>query len=93
MTNLYILPAVYLIVINIVTLAAFGIDKHAAIKHKSRIREATLLGLASIGGSLGALIGMYGFDHKVRKASFYIGVPLIIILQIILLYVLKYAIK
>ncbi len=93
MTNIFIFLSAYLIVINIVTLAAFGIDKHAAIKHKSRIREATLLVLASIGGSLGALIGMYGFGHKVRKASFYIGVPLIIILQIILLYILKYAIK
>ena len=77
----------YLIIINIITLAAFGIDKFAAIKHRRRIREIILLGLAVLGGSVGALMGMYIFNHKVRKAYFRVGIPLIIIIQIVMLFI------
>ncbi|MBR2547062.1 MAG: DUF1294 domain-containing protein [Eubacterium sp.] len=79
----------YLIIINIITLAAFGIDKLAAIKHRRRIREAILLGLVVIGGSVGALIGMYIFNHKVHKAFFRVGIPLMLIIQIVVLYTLE----
>ena len=82
------LLAVYLIVINIITLVAFGIDKIAAIEHDTRIRIVTLLGLAFIGGSIGALIGMYAFNHKTKKDYFTVGVPLIIIMQIVILFFL-----
>ena len=78
----------YLIIINIISLAAFGMDKLAAIKHRRRIREVILLGLAVLGGSVGALIGMYIFNHKVHKASFRVGIPLIIIIQIIILFII-----
>lgn len=80
------LLAVYLIAINIITFAAYGLDKRAAINHKPRVRESTLLGLAIIGGSIGALIGMHVFNHKVRKAYFAIGIPLILIVQLIALF-------
>ena len=80
------LLAIYLIIINIITIAAYGLDKRAAIDHKFRIRESTLLGLAVIGGSVGALIGMHAFNHKVRKAYFAIGVPVILVIQIIALF-------
>lgn len=73
--------AVYLIVINIITFAAFAIDKAKAVKHKFRIKEATLLGLSFIGGSVGGLIGMYSFHHKTKKPVFAVGIPLMIILQ------------
>ena len=75
--------AVYLIIINVITLIAFGIDKIAAIEHRSRIRIVTLLFLAFAGGSVGALIGMYAFRHKTKKDYFSVGVPLIIIMQIV----------
>ena len=71
----------YLVIINIVTLIAFAIDKIAAIEHRSRIRIVTLLGLALIGGSSGALIAMYVFRHKTKKDYFTVGVPLIILMQ------------
>ena len=71
----------YLFMINAAAFAAFAIDKHAAIKHKTRIREATLFGLALAGGSIGALGGMYAFRHKTKKKAFIIGIPLILLFQ------------
>ena len=63
-----------------------AVDKIAAIEHSSRIRIVTLLGLAFIGGSIGALLGMYVLRHKTRKDYFKIGIPLIIVMQIIALF-------
>ena len=51
----------YLIAINVITLITFAIDKINAIESKSHIRIVTLLGLAFIGGSIGAIIAMYTF--------------------------------
>ena len=54
----------YLIVINIVTFLVYGIDKWKAKQGSWRISEATLLILAVIGGSIGALLGMRVWHHK-----------------------------
>lgn len=72
----------YLIGINVVTFLLYGNDKSRARRHAWRIPEKTLLGAAVIGGSVGALLGMSIFHHKTRKPAFYIGVPLILIIQI-----------
>lgn len=72
----------YLIGINVVTFLLYGNDKSRARRHAWRIPEKTLLGAAIIGGSVGALLGMSVFHHKTRKPAFYIGVPLILIVQI-----------
>ena len=77
---------VYLATINFITFAAFALDKIAAIEHRSRIRIVTLLGLAFIGGSLGALLGMYLLRHKTKKDYFTVGVPLIIIMQVVVIF-------
>ena len=71
----------YLFVINMITFAAFGLDKRKAKKRKFRIRESVLLGLALIGGSLGAMAGMFLFHHKTRKPAFRIGIPVLFLLQ------------
>lgn len=71
----------YLFVINVITFAAFGLDKRKAKKRRFRIRESTLFGLALIGGSLGAMAGMFLFHHKTRKPAFRIGVPVLFLLQ------------
>jgi uncharacterized membrane protein YsdA (DUF1294 family) len=73
----------YLIAINIVTLMAYIIDKIKAKRHAWRIPEATLLGLAIIGGSIGALIGIFIIRHKSRHIKFKFGVPIILVLQIV----------
>lgn len=71
----------YLLLINLVTMTMFGIDKWKAKHNKWRIPEATLLTVSVIGGSIGAFCGMKMFHHKTLHKKFYIGVPLILILQ------------
>ncbi|MDD3220796.1 MAG: DUF1294 domain-containing protein [Clostridia bacterium] len=84
-TQLFIL---YLIIINIVTFVLFGLDKSRAKRRGWRIPEATLFFFTLIGGSLGAEIGMYGFHHKTQHPQFIIGIPVILLLQIILIFFL-----
>ena len=76
---------IYLIIINLIAFLAMFIDKKKAQKGKWRIKESTLLILALMGGSIGAISGMYIFHHKTQKPRFYIGFPIIIILQILVI--------
>ena len=78
----------YLVVINLVTFAAFAVDKIAAIKQKPRIRIVTLLSLSFAGGSIGALIAMYLLRHKIRKDYFTVGVPLTLVMQMVVIFFL-----
>lgn len=64
----------------------FAVNKVNAAEHRSRIRIKTLLGLVFIGGSMGALLAMYLLRHKTRKAYFTVGVPLIMIMQVVVLF-------
>ena len=83
MKILYI-PLIYLLLINIIAFIAMGADKSRARRHLRRIPEATLLLFAVIGGSVGALCGMYLFRHKTRHAAFSVGLPLILLAHIVL---------
>lgn len=76
----------YLAMINFIGFALMGIDKYRAKKRAFRIPEATLFIVAIIGGSAGSLIGMYLFRHKTRHRSFVFGMPLILLLQIALVF-------
>lgn len=75
---------IYLILINAIALILMLVDKHKARKNLWRIPEATLMAAAVLGGSVGALAGMYLFRHKTRHLKFTLGVPLILAVQIIL---------
>ena len=75
----------YLAVINVVTFFMYGIDKWKAKKSKWRIRETALLGLAVLGGSIGAWLGMKVWHHKTQHKKFKYGVPAIIIIQLALI--------
>lgn len=77
---------VYFIIINFITFFVFAIDKFAAIDHRSRIRIVTLLTLSFLGGSIGGLLAMYIFRHKIRKDYFSVGIPLIILTQAIIIF-------
>lgn len=79
---------IYLIVINIIAFLAMYIDKRKAKYGKWRIPEQTLFVLALIGGSIGAIAGMYTFRHKTKKLRFSVGFPVILILQIILFFMI-----
>ncbi len=73
----------YLIIINVITFVIFGVDKYKAIRQEWRIRESTLLGLALIGGSIGGWLAMYIFHHKTKKVKFFVGIPVILAIQIV----------
>ena len=75
-----------LICINVVTFLVYGIDKWKAKKGSWRISEATLLILAVIGGSIGALLGMKVWRHKIQHKKFKYGLPLILLAQIATIY-------
>ena len=77
---------IYLGIMNLVTFIIFAIDKANARAHRSRIRIVTLLGLSFTGGSVGGLIAMYLLHHKTQKDYFTVGMPLIIIMQVIVLF-------
>lgn len=76
---------IYLVAVNVVTFFLYGIDKWKAKRSKWRIPEATLLGMAVIGGSIGAWLGMRVWHHKTMHKKFQFGIPVIILLQIALI--------
>lgn len=76
---------IYILLINIISLIIYGIDKLLAIKQQTRISETALITLSILGGSIGSLLGMYIFHHKTKKIKFIILNPLILIIQIILI--------
>ncbi|MGR5578149.1 DUF1294 domain-containing protein [Bacteroides thetaiotaomicron] len=72
----------YVIVINVITLMMYGIDKWKAKHSKWRIPEATLLIMAAVGGSIGAWMGIKLFHHKTLHKKFKYGVPGIFLIQL-----------
>lgn len=78
--------SIYLLIINAIAFLLMLIDKQKARKKLWRIPEATLMGVAVIGGSLGCLMGMYLFHHKTQRLKFAAGIPLLLIVHLLLLY-------
>ncbi len=76
--------------INIIAFFMYGLDKSKAKRGAWRIPEATLLGIAFFGGALGAFLGMKVFRHKTKHVQFFIGVPVMLVLQIALAAFLVY---
>jgi uncharacterized membrane protein YsdA (DUF1294 family) len=62
------------------------VDKWKAKNKRWRIPEATLMGIAAIGGSVGSLIGMYTVRHKTKHIKFTLGIPAILAVQIALVW-------
>ena len=78
--------AIYLCIINALAFLLMHIDKKKAKKNSWLIPEATLMGMCAIGGSVGGLVGMYLFRHKTKHIKFYLGIPVILVLQLVALY-------
>lgn len=74
---------IYLLIINATGFLLMLIDKQKARKKHWRIPESVLLGIAFIGGSIGALLGMYAVHHKTRKPLFFLGIPFFVFLHVI----------
>ena len=78
---------VLFVILNIRTLWLMGWDKRMAIKNdsqtgKGRISENQLLYNALMAGFLGIGVGMLLFRHKIRKPYFWVGVPVLAVLNI-----------
>ncbi len=78
----------YLLIVNAFAFVLMLADKRRARKKLWRIPEATLMTVAAVGGSLGALLGMYTVRHKTKHPKFTVGVPVLLILHGICLYFL-----
>ena len=72
----------YLLAVNVLTFIVFGVDKWKALRGHWRVPEATLMGLAALGGSVGAWLAMQLFRHKTQKKKFRYGVPALFVLQV-----------
>jgi uncharacterized membrane protein YsdA (DUF1294 family) len=83
----------YLIIINALGLLFMIADKQRAKKKRWRYSESFLLTVAALGGSIGTLLGMFLFHHKTRKPKFSIGVPILLIIQLILILLCLYTAK
>ena len=76
--------------INVFSIIYFGLDKRKAQKNQQRIPERSLLIMTLFGGTIGSILGMLLFNHKIAKKSFVIKILLIIIIQILYLIYNKY---
>lgn len=74
----------YFIGVNIFAFLTMGYDKLKAKFKRYRVTEKFLINTALMGGSFGTLIAMLLFRHKIRSKKFFIGVPFIILTQILL---------
>ena len=74
----------YLAAVNLVTFTVYGVDKAKARRGAWRVPEKTLFLLSLLGGSLGALLGMWAFHHKTKHWYFVWGIPLILLAQMAL---------
>lgn len=75
---------IYLIIISVVAVVVTAYDKLSAIASKWRVSEKTLLLISVLGGSVAMYFTMLIIRHKTKKRKFMVGIPVIIILQIIL---------
>ena len=81
---------IYLIAINLIGFYMMWSDKRKAKWGKWRIPEQTLFIVTALGGGIGTIAGMYTFHHKTKKLKFTIGLPTILILEIILFIYLRF---
>ena len=73
----------YLVAINLLGIIVTVADKKKAIKGKYRIPELDLWIIALLVGSLGTYIAMKIVRHKTKHKNFMIGIPIIIIIQLV----------
>lgn len=71
------------LMINLAVLLLYGLDKWKAKNHRWRVSEAALM-MAAVFGVFGAYGGMHLFHHKTQKPKFYIGVPVIFVVELML---------
>lgn len=79
----------WLLIMSVFTFFLYAADKKRAKKQEWRIRESTLILCSFLGGSVGAMLGMYVLRHKTQHLSFRILIPLSLILHIAIVVLLS----
>lgn len=79
---------IYLLAVNILAFALFTADKAQARRHRRRVAEKILMLAAGLGGSVGALLAMRLFHHKTNKRRFRFGLPLLLLAQLTIVFLL-----
>jgi len=80
---------IYLIATNFLAFSLCGYDKLQSVrsgKFPSRVSEKSLLLSTFIGGSVGSLVAMFIFRHKIKKPSFILKFSIVVIIQMALIY-------
>ena len=80
----------YLLMINLIGFFMMWSDKRKAKKGKWRIPEQTLFIVTALGGGIGTIAGMYTFRHKTQKLKFTIGLPVLVILEVVAVIYIKF---
>lgn len=83
---IYFYFTLYIVIINIIGFLLMFIDKKKAIKGSYRISEKALFVTAAFLGAVGIYLGMYSFRHKTKHNLFTIGIPILIIINILSIY-------
>lgn len=84
---------IYLLIISIISCFITIYDKHCAIIGKWRVKEFTLILLSIMGGSMFMYLTMLAIRHKTRKPKFMIGIPIIILCQILIFIFVRMALN
>jgi len=84
--ELWLMLGAYLLIVNLAAFLLMGVDKARAKKDRWRVPEKTLFLPVVLGGSIGGILGMRVFRHKTQHWYFRIGFPLILVLQIALVF-------
>lgn len=80
--------AIYLILINLIAVIVTIYDKLCAVRRRWRVKESTLLILSALGGSISMYITMLLIRHKTRHIKFMLGIPLILIFQLLIAFLI-----
>ena len=87
---IYIILVVYIIAINIVGWVLPIVDKKRAKNNQWRLRESTLFIVSALGGSLAMYLSMKKYRHKTKHKRFMIGIPAIMVAQLIIILSIVY---
>ena len=82
---IYKIIIAYLVIVNLAAFAAMGLDKRRAVSHRWRTPERRLIAYAALGGSVGSILGMLAFRHKTRHLKFTLGLPAILLAQVLVI--------
>jgi len=81
---------IYLLAINVIAFMMMRTDKGYAKHRKRRIPESRLLGVAAIGGALGAWLAMSMYRHKTKHARFSKGIPFMLFIHVVIIAAVYY---